>query len=215
MNFMPTKCKNCGNDCWSGRDEFDLCTKCQIGDNSPTLWLLTQIYNKLNQPVEVWSKSNRERSCYKSLTYNAITGECVGTDRPRWDPEWVQPKDYISVGVTVVCDNNESRSNTRIDFHCWKDAGSSAVRAPKSVPVQDFHNLVAEGAPYVTLAITSTISFTKENLFFCSKCEKDLPNPPAGQHFAGVYCVPCWMKYQSENSSVCSRCRSPAWDCCC
>lgn len=48
----------------------------------------------------------------------------------------------------------------------------------------------------------------------CSDCGKIIEEV-AGRHFAGVYCPECWEKFKSKNSSICSLCGRPYYECSC
>lgn len=210
---MSTKCTQCGADCWSGRDEYKLCTKCQIGDQSPSIWLFQKLKSEIENLDQVsgWRKDSKTRGACKSLKYNVITGECFGTNRPYED----DAKDYVSVMASVDCKNDEKFSETTVSIRKWIWDGQRSIGGKKSYPISSFENLVEEGAPLFVVAVCQTIDFLKEDMYHCAGCEEDKKNPPAGSYFAGTYCGPCWDKYKQRNSRTCLKCRRPMYECYC
>lgn len=207
---MPNPCKNCETTCWSGYGEYELCTKCMIGDQSPSIWVLSQIKEGILN-FKGSSYQLKTRSSDRSLTYNINTGECIGREKPNIG----ESKDFVTIMVSVYCDNQEGFPNTRIKFRTWKDAGTSSLGEEGPYQISSFDKLVEEGAPLFVATLFKLIKFAKEDLYICASCEKECKNPPAGRYFAGTYCGPCWERYKNKNSRTCSICRRPMYQCYC
>lgn len=209
--MLATKCENCGASCWSGKGEYELCTKCQIGDQSPSLWLLNKIYKSLTKTPDKHNESLKIRNAYRSLTYNAKTGECVGSEVPRDGNR----RDYVTISVSVECDNKPELPNVRMMIRRWLDGGTSALESLGPYQISNINNFVAEASQLYVVAISGLIDFVKEDMYFCSGCKSEKKNPPIGRHFAGTYCAPCWEQYKKKNSRICLKCRSELWQCYC
>lgn len=210
---MSTKCTQCGSDCWSGRGEYELCIKCQIGDQSPSIWLFQNLKSEIENKDRTtgWRKLMKTLGACKALKYNAITGECVGSNRPDED----KARNYITVMATVTCNNDDEFSKTTVSIHRWINDGNQSIDKSRKYSISNFQNLVEEAAPLFVITVCQTIDFLKEDMYHCAGCEKDKKNPPAGSYFAATYCQPCWEFFKSRNNRSCLKCKSPGYKCCC
>jgi len=209
----PSKCENCGVVLWSAKQEDFLCVRCQIGDQSPSLWLFQKIYDELKTlgPNKHHRTFYNKINSYVSLTYNAKTGECVGSEKPKTGTS----RDFVTISTSVSCDNATDYSNLTVKFNRWLDAGSEAVSGLGPYEISNIENLVVEAAPLFVVAVSSLIDFIKEDMYFCVGCYTEKKNPPTDRHFAGLYCAPCWEQYKKKNSQVCLKCRRQYWQCYC
>lgn len=212
--LMSNLCEKCGIQCsWGakGRDEHGLCTQCQIGDQSPSLWLLGKIKKKLEEPLEKSQVHLRHRTAQISLIYNAKTGQCVGNDLPHG----ARRRDFVCIAVSVECENKPGLPNIRLMFRRWLDGGASAMESLGPYRILNIDNFMAEASQLYVVAISGLIDFVKEDMYFCSGCSTEKKNPPVGRYFAGTYCHPCWEAYKKKNSRTCLKCRRPLWECYC
>jgi len=184
-----------------------------IGDQSPSIWVMSQAKEKILSLRENPYHPAKYRSVTvnRTLSYNVVTGECVGREKPPGGDK----KNYVTIMVSVSCENKEGFPNTTIVFDRWADDGMSALGKEGPFGISSFDNLVEEGAPLFVVTLFNLIKFAKEDLYICSTCKKELPNPPVGRHFAGTYCKVCWEIFKRKNSRTCNRCRKPMYECYC
>jgi len=85
----------------------------------------------------------------------------------------------------------------------WIDEGNIAV-----------FNAVKNKTP--ELAISMLRAAIQHKTTFCSTCGKSLKKDEiAGVRFAGVFCERCWEEYKKQNSTICSICGKPLYECYC
>lgn len=209
---MPNPCEKCGVTCWSGLGEYELCTRCMIGDQSPSIWALTKIKQDIVDFKENPRFPKKHRSAGCTLTYSAKTGECVGTEKPK---DYRTYGDFVTLNVSACCDNKEGFPNTTIHFRKWLNAGQTSIGKEGPYKISSFDKLVEEGAPLFVATLFGLIKFSQEDLYVCAGCEKEFKNPPSGRYFAGTYCDTCWETYKKKNSRVCGKCRRPMYECFC
>jgi len=96
----------------------------------------------------------------------------------------------------------EGESPSRI-VAAWTDKGNIAVS-----------NVVKNKTP--ERAISFLRLAMQEGLTFCSTCGKSLKKDEIAEvRFAGVFCERCWEEYKKQNSTICSICGKPLYECCC
>lgn len=209
---MKETCKNCAKVFWASQQET-VCSLCVMGNESPSLW----ISRKLKSEIEALSKRYEAKyskpkflSAHETLYFEVSTGKCLGQSKPHD----MATKDHISIAASVSCDNNEERSNPRLQIYKWIDGGFTSIEGSRH-SISSYDNIVVEVAPLLLIAVCETLAYVKEDRYHCAGCKDDYKNPPAGRHFAGTYCKPCWEKFKLQNSRVCRRCRRPGYECCC
>jgi hypothetical protein len=216
------KCDRCGKNASWNTPVTDgagvvLCATCAKDDDTDTLWYGIHQRATWGGDMRLNQDPQRLSYYYRGVVLHADQRYHVERHAPgqvtRLFPESDWKEKYLAMKSPNYYSNPRFQFNLpSFSYTCWIAGGQQSIHltdVEKRMTPEDLITHIYQ-------------MFVKGDMYRCTTCNKDFPNPPADRPlFAGAVCSDCKVLHlakldeQRRKGQVCSLCHQPYGDCSC